>query len=113
MQAITQQRHAIAFVILLSIAVFKSLPSAALAALTALWQVLQAASQHWHSRSVDLVGTGCVLAGFTPAEEVEEVDTSQEQPQGLAAFVSKLQGFSQSDPFYAIVSYKDFKPETA
>lgn len=49
-------------------------------------------------------------AGFTPAEEVEEVDTSQEQPQGLAAFVSKLQGYSQNDPFYAVVSYKDFKP---
>lgn len=50
-------------------------------------------------------------AGFTPAEEVEEVDTSQEQPQGLAAFVSKLQGFSQHDPFFAILSYKDFKPD--
>ncbi|KAK9811121.1 hypothetical protein WJX73_004044 [Symbiochloris irregularis] len=53
------------------------------------------------------------IEGFTPAEEVEEVDTSQEQPQGLAAFVSKLQGFSQNDPFYAIVSYKDFKPQSA
>lgn len=51
------------------------------------------------------------IDGFTPAEEVEEVDTSQEQPQGLAAFVSKLQGFSQHDPFFAILSYKDFKPD--
>lgn len=48
--------------------------------------------------------------GFTTPEEVEEVDTSQEQPQGLAAFVSKLQGFSQNDPFYAVLAYKDFKP---
>ena len=55
----------------------------------------------------------CALAGFTPAEEVTQVDTSQDEPQGLAALMSKLQGFSLNDPFFAIISYKDFKPDTA
>ena len=56
---------------------------------------------------------GCLAAGFTEPEAVNDVDLSDApQPQGIAALLQNAQKLFrrvQGDPFYAVISYRNFK----
>ena len=53
-------------------------------------------------------------AGFTEPQALNDVDLSEEpQPQGFAAVLRSAQRLFQrvqGDPFYAVISYRNYKP---
>lgn len=53
------------------------------------------------------------VSGFTSAEVLKQAKRTagkQEPPQGFFAFVKQFLASSARDPFFAVISYRDFQP---
>lgn len=52
------------------------------------------------------------VEGFTESEIIKKIPTAAANPQQVNDYLLSLLGFgfSGSDPFYAVLAYKNFKP---